>query len=529
MNPAPPVTTHRKGVDYRLDPVRGRRDSPLLAGPRAAAGHGCFAPSFQLHLLPTGGVRACCWSTTTIGDVRSQRLGDIWDGARRAALEANLAAGDFSMGCAGCAAQIDVEGRPGSPPAYFDDWSQRVADHPQVGSWPLRIEFEISIACNLQCVQCSGDNSSAIRIHREKRPPLPKAYDDTFFEDLRGFLPHLVEASFVGGEPFLAPENFRIWDQMKELAPTVPTLICTNGTQWNDRVEAVLADLPVQITVSIDGASAATFEAARPGASFEQVMANLDRFRDHAQERGYRVQVNHCLLPHNAHELPEMLLLAEERGMVLNTILVRNPKPQSLVHLPTDRLRSLLRTWELRDDALQRQLHLNLQAWDTELGRLRQWLADDDEPTSTFADRLTTRILMFDRDRPGSPSRAPGDVLAELERHSPSPVLRLAVGSDDLITSLPDEFAATIGVAPGSLLGRPAAGLLEHIDRWEVVDEGDDLVKARMTFAGRAADAWFVPVRDATGRADEAWILVSFGQSRVSSPRASGTAAAARR
>jgi MoaA/NifB/PqqE/SkfB family radical SAM enzyme len=462
-----------------------------------------------MHFLPTGAVRACCWSSHDLGDVRRDHLADVWAGARRRELVRRLASDDLSLGCQGCAAQVAVEGRPGSPPGYFDEWEAEVAHLPEAGLMPRRMEFEISITCNLQCVQCSGANSSSIRLHREKRPPLPQAYGDRFFEELRPFLPHLVEASFVGGEPFLGPENFRIWDDLRTLAPHVRTLICTNGTQWNDRVVRVLEDLDARITVSLDGASAAVFEAMRPGASFERVLTNLDRFCEHHRRRGHVVQINHCLMPGNAHELPELLLLAEERDALVHVVVVRSPKQHSLQFLPREDLARLLAGWEARADEVRPHLRRNRFAWDQELARVGRWLAEGDGEAAR--EELTTTVLMFPRRGERSPAARREESVAELVGASPDGVVhRLVVDRHDRLCEVPVAFAAEIGVTPADLLGRPAASLLELIERWDVTGEAPDRVDATMRLRGRDARVVFVPVRDAEGQADEAWMLFSF-------------------
>ena len=66
--------------------------------------------------------------------------------------------------------------------------------------WPRQIEFSISNSCNLECVMCDGDHSSAIRAHREKRPPMPRLYSDQFLQTLRPYLAHLDQAKFFRRE-----------------------------------------------------------------------------------------------------------------------------------------------------------------------------------------------------------------------------------------------------------------------------------------------------------------------------------------
>ena len=131
----------------------------------------------------------------------------------------------------------------------FDQFKVSDAD-PQ---WPQRMEFSISNACNLECVMCTGIYSSAIRAHREKLPPTQKFYSDEFIESLRKYLPHLSWAKFLGGEPFLITEYYRIWEMMIEDAPLAKCHITTNGTRYNGRVEKFMNDLDFAFAVSLDG------------------------------------------------------------------------------------------------------------------------------------------------------------------------------------------------------------------------------------------------------------------------------------
>ena len=50
---------------------------------------------------------------------------------------------------------------------------------------------------------CAGHWSSAIRARREKLPPLPDPYDRRFVDQIEAFVPTLVSAKLLGGEPFI--------------------------------------------------------------------------------------------------------------------------------------------------------------------------------------------------------------------------------------------------------------------------------------------------------------------------------------
>jgi MoaA/NifB/PqqE/SkfB family radical SAM enzyme len=77
------------------------------------------------------------------------------------------------------------------------------------------MELEIENTCNLECVMCIGELSSAIRKNRDKLPPIKSPYNEAFVEQLEEFIPHLKELRFNGGEPFLINSVFRIFEKWR--------------------------------------------------------------------------------------------------------------------------------------------------------------------------------------------------------------------------------------------------------------------------------------------------------------------------
>ena len=93
---------------------------------------------------------------------------------------------------------------------------------------------------------CDGNHSSAIRAHRENRLPMPRLYSDDFLESTRPYLAHLDQAKFLGGEPFLVTEHFRLWDMMIEDCLTTAGVDAKSGDNLIEDQRDVrrLSDLP---------------------------------------------------------------------------------------------------------------------------------------------------------------------------------------------------------------------------------------------------------------------------------------------
>lgn len=291
----------------------------------------CWAPHRSIYFDQFGSARACCQnSEAPLGNIATQTIREIWSSAEAAALRDAVDHHRFDLGCEFCGWQL----REGNDSILF----ARQYDYLEPGSpdptsaMPTSMEFALTNACNLQCAMCDGEFSSAIRVHREGRAPLPPAYGESFFEELAEFLPYLTDAKFAGGEPFIGAEPLRVMEMLAALDHPPSVSIITNGTILTPRVERILAALAPQVIVSIDGASTETYDAIRVGAHLPKVLAHLDRFVELLGPN--RVSITHCLMTSNWHEFGDLLLLAQDRSLEVGVNVVRFPEHLSLYRLP---------------------------------------------------------------------------------------------------------------------------------------------------------------------------------------------------
>jgi len=353
----------------------------------------CYAPFSSLFFDPLGHVHSCCQSVNhSLGNIKNARLADIWHGSTtNQKFRDTLMSGILPSACVNCKYEIDR--------GNFAQTFARVFDSFKVNSsrpaWPQSLWFALSNACNLECVQCYGELSSSIRKNRDRLPPLPKIYDDQFFEDLRPFLRHLAlkqplseakkdpvhepvrdyytRAVFLGGEPFLSRENFRIWEMMIEDDLLILSFIITNGTIFNKRVERIIERIPTLISISFDGATRETMEMIRKNARFDVIMGNLKRFQHYSSAYGLPTILSFCLMPQNHYEFPDFLMLAEELNCVAQTNTIYHPEQYSLAALDKKELKQVIDGWERRDTEVRRSVKHNLELWDLEMARLRNW------------------------------------------------------------------------------------------------------------------------------------------------------------
>lgn len=132
---------------------------------------------------------------------------------------------------------------------------------------PLCITWELTSACNLQCVHCLSSSG--------KRGP-----DELTLKECKGILDDLAEMKVLyinigGGEPLLRHDLFDIAQYSLELG--IGFQVSTNGTLLGETVVRRMADMPgLRVQVSLDGADAATNDAIRGQGSYRKAREGLE-------------------------------------------------------------------------------------------------------------------------------------------------------------------------------------------------------------------------------------------------------------
>jgi sulfatase maturation enzyme AslB (radical SAM superfamily) len=257
-----------------------------------------------------------------LGRYPEERLVDVWRGARAKAMRETMTAFRLPDGCSYCAEQLRTGTVEGLHARYFDEGETR--------DWPTNMEFHLSNLCNLQCVMCYGFLSSSIRKHRDKLPRLESPYGLEFVKELEEFIPHLKSTTFLGGEPFLNPLHFEIWNRFKRLNPDVLVHVITNGTILNKRIIGLLDRMKFGFTLSIDTLNRERYESIRVDADFDQVMRNFEFFLGYSRLTRSRLRIAACPMQQNWMDLPQLLEFCDRKAIVLTFNPVLHPPHASL-------------------------------------------------------------------------------------------------------------------------------------------------------------------------------------------------------
>ena len=183
---------------------------------------------------------------------------------------------------------------------------QRRVDLPH---YPESVSIELTPVCNLRCPHCSSHGMPHLHKHHNRQPEMPvqkllRIAQETF--------PHVSVVSVVGrGEPTLASDA--LWNCLTaQLREHDVRLSCvTNGTRVRQRFDAALMPWVHELIFSMDGGTAATFEANRAGAKYETVVGNLRYYHELrnrvAQSRRPQLTISWTLKRNNVAELPDFV------------------------------------------------------------------------------------------------------------------------------------------------------------------------------------------------------------------------------
>jgi len=176
----------------------------------------------------------------------------------------------------------------------------------RVEGLPSKIVVQTTDRCNLDCVMCQLPRGS-------KRARM----DWELFERIADqLLPTLVELHPTNvGEPLCWPWFDRMCEILEHYGVVLD--LTTNGTLLRGSHLDHVVPIARDVKVSFDGATAATFERIRRGASFHEVCANICQFATRLTDVELRrpiLALQMTLMRSNYRELPALVRLASELG-----------------------------------------------------------------------------------------------------------------------------------------------------------------------------------------------------------------------
>lgn len=297
----------------------------------------CYLPYNSLTFSFSGKVYVCGYNRDIVlGEYPRQTIDQIWNSEHARALRKHMFYNDLGYGCQHCKFFFDKGKFSNLRPLVFDKYYGNTD-----AKFPRVFEFELNNTCNLECQMCHGEVSSSIRKNRDKLPPIPSPYDEAFVEQLSGYIPHLKEAKFYGGEPFLIPIYYKIWEKVKALNPGLEMFVITNGTNWNEKIRELVSELNFDLAVSIDAFEKEKLERIRKNVVYEELLENIRRFSRICNDKGKHLSLSFTMQKDNWEQLPLIIGLCNELNAFIYVSYLERPVRFSIADLPKQDLQKI--------------------------------------------------------------------------------------------------------------------------------------------------------------------------------------------
>jgi len=342
----------------------------------------CYAPWTNLFFNTHGNAMVCCKNTKVIlGKYPEKSIHDIWFSSQREMLKKSINKNDLSLGCFKCKDSILQGNYSSTTSVVFDKHNMM-----PLKKYPRVIEFELSNKCNLECIMCSGRVSSSIQANREHQEIMKMTYDDNFVGQLDEFIPYLKEAKFTGGEPFLIPIYYKIWEKIEKINPSVKILIQTNGTILNDVIKKLIKKLHFQINVSIDSVNKDTYESIRRNADYEKMVNHVEWLGKNTQH----LSVLATPFRMNWKDIPDIILFCNKNKYQFNISQMYCPGELALWSLDIDIIKEIIDYYHsIKLTAGNRLERHNIGIYEELIATLEYWIKckeKNDEFNNRFLD-----------------------------------------------------------------------------------------------------------------------------------------------
>ncbi len=300
----------------------------------------CYAPFNNLLIDQQGQFRICCHNNTyTLGKYPENTPEEIWFGAQRKAITQQFLKGEIPPSCSPC---FRFGLNSNSPDSKITHAAKN--KNTAFKNYPLQIEFLLDNNCNLNCVMCATNISSSSTTPYVSTEA-PVEFSDTFIELITPFLTHGRYFVFSGGEPFLIPQYFTIWEIISKLNPSAGIYVQTNGTILNDTIKDALKKYKIQIGVSVDSIIPETYEKIRKNAVFNKTFENLEYFIRHTESIKNTLTLMTVPMTLNAHEIPQIIEYCNAKHIYFALSILERPIHLALWTWPSQKLKALLEAY----------------------------------------------------------------------------------------------------------------------------------------------------------------------------------------
>lgn len=305
-----------------------------------------FCPAPFVHFYHKGSKmgKICCMAKTKI--FHKNTANESWSQAKYQQVRHDMLNGKSLPECLACYKE-EARGGRSDRQYYLDKYSKlNITYDTVVGNLnykkPIDLDLRLSNLCNLGCRMCGPHYSSMLEKVAEELKDIdgfdnPQTSNAMLTDEDINWLvrdnPDIRRVKFLGGEPTLMDEVYKILDILVEQQKQPQIGITTNCTNVNKRfTEYVDYFKHLTINMSIDGTDS-TLEYIRYPVKYETVKKNIIKL---SKLDITDLNVNYCIQALNINNLKSSIdfFASLEKLDDVNSVIVDYPSGSSVYHLP---------------------------------------------------------------------------------------------------------------------------------------------------------------------------------------------------
>lgn len=238
----------------------------------------CPAPWTSLNIDQTGDTRPCLNSHYSIGNIKNNTVQEIISGPKLLGVKNSMAAGEWSECCKLCKESEDTIGVSPRTQRHCDNTTLEAINNDITWFEPQHLVVNWSNLCNLTCVYCNADTSTAWQSVKKIPITFVKNDQQSITELMRTHGHKLQGLLLGGGEPLLQKG---LVEMLRLLNPEQVRVLVTTNISIDITTNLVYQELRkwpnVEWQVSFDNANKDKFEYVRDGANWELFVQNIDQ------------------------------------------------------------------------------------------------------------------------------------------------------------------------------------------------------------------------------------------------------------
>lgn len=335
----------------------------------------CPNPWTTLNIDQTGTVFPCMNSSYVLGNIKKNTIQEIINGAPRKELCSTIAQGQWHDSCHLCKKNEDFGGFSVRTQARIEDEHKDKINKNLTWFTPIHLTVNWSNLCNLTCVYCNADASTAWQSVKKIPINFVRNEHDSLIQLIQEQGHNVIGLTLGGGEPLLQKGLVKMLEGLDLSKVHIIVLTNLSVDITNNEIYQLLKTCDtVEWLISFDNANKEKFEYVRHGANWDQFVANIKTMKQDNQ----KVTAHPAYSIYSAFELDEYYEFCNKHELNVFWCDLWNPDELDARRLPQD-LR--LEAAEVIDNVMFKWGDKSILGLDTLL-RYRRQLIDSDYKTS---------------------------------------------------------------------------------------------------------------------------------------------------